>query len=208
MEMEKQENSEIVELIKWIKRNKKPFFSTLISVIVVALVIVFVYVRIQLVNTAASDKLNMATQIISSGNLEQGLPLIDDVINTYNNTPAAYRAIIIKASNLIFQKKYDEAESLLKTYIEKAKPDTVKPIGYPLLIATYDNNGNLEQALSVSKDFLSKYPDNYLVPSVMENMARLYTLAGKKEEAKQTYQDIVDKFPETVYANRASEKLQ
>ena len=208
MEMEKQENSEIVELIKWIKRNKKPFFLTLISVIVVALVIVFVYVRIQLVNTAASDKLNMATQIISSGNLEQGLPLIDDVINTYNNTPAAYRAIIIKASNLIFQKKYDEAESLLKTYIEKAKPDTVKPIGYPLLIATYDNNGNLEQALSVSKDFLSKYPDNYLVPSVMENMARLYTLAGKTEEAKQTYQDIVDKFPETVYANRASEKLQ
>ena len=208
MEMEKQENSEIVELIKWIKRNKKPFFSTLISVIVVALVIVFVYVRIQLVNTAASDKLNMATQIISSGNLEQGLPLIDDVINTYNNTPAAYRAIIIKASNLIFQKKYDEAESLLKTYIETAKPDTVKPIGYPLLIATYDNNGNLEQALSVSKDFLSKYPDNYLVPSVMENMARLYTLAGKTEEAKQTYQDIVDKFPETVYANRASEKLQ
>ena len=208
MEMEKQENSEIVELIKWIKRNKKPFFSTLISVIVVALVIVFIYVRIQLINTAASDKLNMATQIISSGNLEQGLPLIDDVINTYNNTPAAYRAIIIKASNLIFQKKYDEAESLLKTYIEKAKPDTVKPIGYPLLIATYDNNGNLEQALSVSKDFLSKYPDNYLVPSVMENLARLYTLTGKTDEAKQTYQNIVDKFPETVYANRASEKLQ
>ncbi|WP_372519100.1 YfgM family protein [Candidatus Ruminimicrobiellum ovillum] len=208
MEMEKQENAAIVELIKWIKRNKKPFFSTLISVIVVALIIVFVYVRIQMVNTAASDKLDMATKIIASGNLDQGLSLIDDVINTYGNTPAAYRAIIIKASNLIFQKKYDEAEANLKTYIEKAKPDTVKPIGYPLLISVYDNNDNVEKAISVSKEFLSKYPDNYLAASVMENMARLYALSGKEEEAKQTYKDITEKFPGTIYSERANDKLK
>lgn len=208
MEMEKQENSGIIEIIKWVKRNKKPFFATLISVIVVVLIVVFVCVRIQMFNTAASDKLNTAMKVISSGNTVQGFSLVDDVISTYPNTPAAYRAIIIKASNLIFQKKYDEAESLLKVYIEKAKPDTVKPIGYPLLVATYDNADKLEQAISVSKDFLSKYTDNYLAPSVMENMARLYSLSGKAEEAKQVYQNIVDKFPETIYANRASEKLQ
>lgn len=208
MEMEKQENSAVVDVIKWVKRNKKPFFSTLISVIVVALIIVFVYVRIQMVNTAASDRLNMATKIISTGNLEQGLTLIDDVINTYGNTPAAYRAIIIKASNLIFQKKYDEAEALLKTYIEKAKPETVKPIGYPLLISVYDNNGNVEHAISLSKDFLSKYSDNYLAASVMENLARLYALSGKEEEAKQVYKDITEKFPGTIYSERAAEKLK
>ena len=208
MEMEKQENSAVVDVIKWVKRNKKPFFLSLISVIVIALVIVFVCVRIQMANTAASDKLNIATQFISNGNLDQGFALIDDIIAKYNNTSAAYRAIIIKASTLIFQKKYVEAESLLKSYIEKAKPDIVKPIGYPLLVTTYDNMENIEQAIAVSKEFLSKYPDNYLVPSVMENMARLYTLSGKDDEAKQTCQDIVDKFPETIYANRASEKLQ
>ena len=41
----------------------------------------------------------------------------------------------------------------------------------------------------------------------MENMARLYELSGKSEEAKQVYKEIVDKFFGTIYANRASEKL-
>jgi len=198
MEMEKQENSAIVDVINWIKRNKKPFFSTLITVVVVALLITFVCVRIQMVNAAASDRLDMATKIIASGNLDQGLTLIDDVIGTYGNTPAAYRAIVIKASNLLFQKKYDRAEELLKNYIENAKPSVVRPIGYPLLISLYDDNNNLEQAISVSKDFLAKYPDNYLVPSVMENMARMYELSGKQDEAKEVYGELLTKFPERL----------
>ena len=207
MEMEKQENSVIVDVINWVKRNKKPFFGTVISVIVIALMVTFVYVRIQMVNVAASDKLDMATKIIASGNLEQGLSLIDDIIKTYRNTPAAYRAVIIKASNLLFQKKYDEAEVLLKFYIDRAVPVSTRPIGYPLLISLYDDNNNLEQAVSVSKDFLAKYPDNYLVPSVMENLARMYELSGKTDEAKLVYADIADKFSETIYADRVKEKL-
>ena len=198
MEMEKQENSAIVDVINWIKRNKKPFFSTLITVVVVALLITFVCIRIQMVNAAASDRLDMATKIIASGNLDQGLTLIDDVIGTYGSTPAAYRAIVIKASNLLFQKKYDRAEELLKNYIENAKPSVVRPIGYPLLISLYDDNNNLEQAISVSKDFLAKYPDNYLVPSVMENMARMYELSGKQDEAKEVYGELLTKFPERL----------
>lgn len=208
MEMEKQENSAIVDVIKWIKRNKKPFFGTLVTVLVVALMITFVCVRIQMVNAAASDKLDMATKIIASGNLDQGLPLLDDVIYTYSETPASYRAIIIKASNLLFQKKYDQAEELLKKYIAEAKPSIVKPIGYPLLISLYDDNNNLEQAISVSKDFLAKYPDNYLVPSVMENLARMYKLAGKEDEAKDVYGELLMKYPQRLKADSAEQTEQ
>ena len=208
MEQERQENAVIIDVINWIKKHKEPFFTTVVIIAVIALIITFVCIRVKMVNIAASDKLNMAAQVIASGNLDQGMTLIDDIINTYGKTSSASRAVIIKAGNLIFQKKYDEAETVLKNYIENANPKTVRPIGYPLLISVYDNNNNPEQAISVVKEFLTKYPDNYLVPSVMENMARLYTLSGKDDEAKQTYQDIVDKFPETIYANRASEKLQ
>ena len=206
--MEKQEKSKIIEIIEWIKINRKQVFTTLISVIVVALIIVFVCVRIHLVNVAASDELNFATATISSGDLDKGLDLLDKVIDNYKNTPAAYRALLMKTNNLIYQKKFDEAESLLKIYIEKAKPKIVRPIGYPLLITIYDDTNNIEQAIAISKEFLSKYPDNYLAPSVMDNMARLYELSGKTEEAKQVYKDIVDKFFGTIYANKASDKLK
>ena len=206
--MEKQEKSKIIEIIEWIKINRKQVFTTLISVIVVALIIVFVCVRIHLVNVAASDELNFATATISSGDLDKGLDLLDKVIDNYKNTPAAYRALLMKTNNLIYQKKFDEAENLLKIYIEKAKPKIVRPIGYPLLITIYDDTNNIEQAIAISKEFLSKYPDNYLAPSVMDNMARLYELSGKTEEAKQVYKDIVDKFFGTIYANKASDKLK
>ncbi len=205
--MKEQENSKIIDAIKWVKKNKKPFFTTTVSIVVIVLLILFICLRIQMINSAASDKLDIATKIFATGNVEQSLSIIDDIINTYKNSPAAYRAMIMKASYFINQKKYDEAENILKTYIENAKPDIVKPIGYPLLISIYDDNKNFEQAIATSKDFISKYPDNYLAPSVMENMARLYELSGNNEEAKKVYKEIVDKFFGTIYANRASEKL-
>ena len=206
--MEKQEDSKIVDLIKWIKKNRKPVFTTLISVVAVALIIAFVCIRIHLIDVAASDKLDMATKVIASGNIEQGISMLGDLINKYKNSPATYRAMIMKAGYLINQQKYDEAENMLRFYIENAKPAIVRPIGYPLLVSIYDDNSNFEKAIEVSKEFLSEYSDNYLVPSVMENMARLYELSGKQEEAKQVYKDIVDKFFGTTYANKASDKLK
>lgn len=206
--MKKQEKSKIIDIIEWIKKNRKPFFSTLTAILVIVLFIVFVYARIQMINVAASDKLDMATRIIATGNIEQGMAIIDDLIKTYKSSPAAYRAIIMKASNLIHEKQYDEAEKILKDYIINAKPEIVKPIAYPLLISIYDDKNNLEQAIATSQDFLSKYADNYLVPSVMENMARLYELSGNIEKAKEVYKNITDKFYGTSYADRASDKLK
>ena len=205
--MENQEESKIVDLIKWIKKNRKPFFTTLISVILIIIIVLFVIFRMKMIEIAASDKLDMATKTLSIGNVEQGLSIADGVVELYPNSPAAYRAMLMKANYFINIRKYDMAEPILKFYIEKAKPEIVKPIGYPLLISIYEYTGNIEQAILMSKEFLSKYSDNYLVPSVMENMARLYELSGKQEEAKQVYKELVDKFFGTIYANRASDKL-
>lgn len=204
----KTKKSKIIKLIERIKRHKTSFLSTFIFVAVIVFFIIFAYVRIQTINSLASDKLDMATKIIASGNIEQGLSIMDDLMNNYKRTPAAYRAMLMKSTYFINQKNYEQAEQLLKNFIENAVPEIVKPIGYPLLISIYDDTGNLEQAVTQSKEFLSKYENNYLAPSVSENLARLYELSGKTEEAKQMYKDIIDKYFGTVYANKASDKLK
>ena len=204
----KTKKSKIIKLIERIKRHKTSFLSTFIFVAVIVFFIIFAYVRIQTINSLASDKLDMATKIIASGNIEQGLSIMDDLMNNYKRTPAAYRAMLMKSTYFINQKNYEKAEQLLKNFIENAVPEIVKPIGYPLLISIYDDTGNLEQAITQSKEFLSKYESNYLAPSVSENLARLYELSGKTEEAKQTYKNIIDKYFGTVYANKASDKLK
>lgn len=204
----KTKKSKIVKLIERIKRHKTSFLSTFIFVAVIAFFIIFAYARIQAINAAASDKLDMATKIIASGNIEQGLSIMDDLMNNYKRTPSAYRAMLMKSNYLINQKNYEQAEQLLNNFIENAVPEIVKPIGYPLLISVYDDNGNIEQAITLSKEFLSKYENNYLAPSVAENLARLYELSDKAEEANQIYKDIVAKYVGTVYANKANDKLK
>ena len=86
------------------------------------------------------------------------------------------------------------------------KPQIVKLIQKLSTIEDLKKAGVTEEGMSLEiiKEY---YSDNYLAPSVMENMARLYELSGNSEEAKKVYKEIVDKFFGTIYANRASEKL-
>ena len=77
--------SKSIKLINWIKENRKSFFSVLVTVLVILALVIFVYARIQVINSAASDKLDMATKIISQGDMKKGLEAIDDVINTYKH---------------------------------------------------------------------------------------------------------------------------
>ena len=135
--------------------------------------LVFVYVRIQTVNNEASDKLNTAAQIIATGNLEQGMLIIDDLIKNYRSTPSAYRAMLMKAANLMYEKKYEQAEAVLKDFIANAKPEIIRPNAYPLLITIYEDTNDKAKAISVSKEFLEKYGDNFLAESVKRNLERM-----------------------------------
>lgn len=195
------------QVIDFIKNNQTTIFTIICFTLGIVILIVFIYTRMQVVNANSSDKLTMAIQYIASNQTEQGISTLDDIINNYSNTPSAYRAMLMKANYLYAQKEYEQAKELAETLILKAKPDTVRPLAYPLLIAIFDNLQNIEQAIETSKIFIEKYKDNFLVPSVMENLARLYETVNNIEESKKVYEQIVNSFPDTVYAQRAKSKL-
>ena len=194
-------------IINFIKNNQTTVFTVIGFTIGIVLLVVFIYTRIQIINANSSDKLAMATQYIAQTQIEQGINMLDDVIKNYSNTPSAYRAMLMKANYLYAQKEYEQAKELAEEVISEAKPDTVRPLAYPLLIAILDNLQNTEEAIETSKRFIEKYKNNFLVPSVMENLARLYEVANNVEESKKVYEQIVNSFPDTVYAQRAKSKL-
>lgn len=184
METVKMEKSKTVEFINSLKENKTKIFTTLGILLLFVIFAIFVYARIQSINNEASDKLNTASQLIATGNAEQGMIIIDDLIKNYRNTPSAYRAMIMRASNLMYEKKYEQAEAMLKDFIANAKPEIIRPMAYPLLITIYDDNKNTAQAIAVSKEFLAKYSDNYLAESVKKNLERLTAEDQKVESSK------------------------
>lgn len=205
--MKKQEEK-LVKIINKIKKNKTAFFTVIAFVVGITLFTVFVYYRLQVIKDTASTKLAVAINYISSGNSEQGLNIIDEVINKYSNTPSAYRAMLMKSNYFISQSKYDEAEQMLKNIINNARPDTVKPLAYPSLILVYDNMNKIDKAIEISKEFLLKYGTNYLGASVTENLARLYELSGNEQEAQNTYKKLMDSYPNTDYSERAKSKVK
>jgi predicted negative regulator of RcsB-dependent stress response len=150
-----------VEFINIIKKNKTTFFTIVGFIILVGAFTIFTYTRFQMLNANSSTKLAAAAKYISGGQTEQGMQLIDDVISQYSRTPSSYRARLMKANYLITQKKYEEAELLVKTVISQARPETVKPLAYPVLIAIYDEAGNIEKAISASNEFLAKYKKTF-----------------------------------------------
>lgn len=173
METVRMEKSKTTEFINSIKENKTKIFTTIGIILFAVLFAVFVYARIQAVNNEASDKLNTASQLIATGNMEQGMLIVDDLTKNYRNTPSAYRAMIMKASNLIYEKKYEQAEAILNDFIANAKPEIIRPNAYQMLITLYEDTNNKAKAISVSKEFLEKYGDNFLAESVKRNLERM-----------------------------------
>ena len=206
--MKKHHEDKMVKIINKIKKNKTTFFTIIAFVVGISLFTIFVYYRLQIIKDTASTKLAVAVSYVSSGNTEQGLNMIDEVINKYSNTPSAYRAMLMKSNYFISQSKYDEAEQLLKNIINNAKPDTIKPLAYPTLILIYDNTNKIDKAIETSKEFLLKYKTNYLAASVTENLARLYELSGNEQEAQNTYKKIMDIYPNTDYSEKAKSKVK
>ena len=88
------------KFIDFVKKNQTTIFTVVGFAIGIIILVVFIYTRIQIMNANSSDKLTMATQYIAQSQTEQGINMLDDVINNYPNTPAAYRAILLKANQV------------------------------------------------------------------------------------------------------------
>ena len=195
------------KILNFIKKNRNAVVTALCFVIGIILFVIFVNARLNILANDASDKLTIATNYIANNNIEQGFKIIDNIIDQYSNTTASYRARFMKATHLISEKQYEQAEVLLKYIIENGKPKTIKPLAYPSLILINEETGSIDRAIEYSNIFLNSYPDNYLVPSVMENLARFYKLTNKVEQANQLYQKIKDTFPNSEYFVRAEQNL-
>ena len=193
--------------INFIKKNRNTIITVLCFCIGIILFVIFLNARLNILANDASDKLTIATNYIANNNIEQGFKIIDNIIEQYSNTTASYRARFMKATHLISEKQYEQAEVLLKYIIQNGKPKTVRPLAYPSLILIYEETGSIDRAIEYSNIFLNSYPDNYLVPSVMENLARFYKLTNKVEQANELYQKLKDTFPNSEYSVRAEQNL-
>jgi len=129
------------------------------------------------------------------------------VLKQYPGTIAAGNAALRLGESLRDAKKYDEAEAVLRNFVEKYPNHPIVAGGWTSLAATYEVQGKLDEALEANASAISKYPDAYTAPLAMMAQARIYLLKGQKDEARRTYMDITTRFQQSFFARQAQREL-
>lgn len=189
-----------------INGNKTKFFATAAFALAIVFIGIFI-LRLHAVEEASSAKLSAAYASFMHGDKKSGTALIDEIIAKFPKTSAAYHARLIKADFLTEIRKYDEALKILTETVNNGKSDALKSLAHARIIYVYDSKKDYSNAALVSKKFITKYPDHFLVKDIYLNLAEYYLLFGSKEKAVKVFNEVSVNFPTTQAAKNARNRL-
>ncbi|MDR1696296.1 MAG: tetratricopeptide repeat protein [Endomicrobium sp.] len=195
-------------VLNQIKNNRTGFFTVVGFVFGFLFLGLYVYSRTLSFAEDASDRLSAAYIHFGGGDMKKGEALLDETINVFPKTAAAYQARLVKADMLTDQGKYDEALGFLFEVSGNAKPETLKPFSAARIISVYEKQKDYENAIKYSNEFINKYKSNFLAKNIHLNLAGFYAAAGLADEAARVYNDILIGYPATEEAATAEKALK
>jgi TolA-binding protein len=193
--------------VKQIKGNKAKFFAAAAFTLTIIFIGIFI-LRLHAGEEASSAKLSAAYAFFMHGDEKSGTALIDETIAKFPKTSAAYHARLIKADFLVETHEYDEALKILTETVNNGKSDAIKSLAHARIICVYDSKKDYSNAALVSKEFIAKYPDHFLIKDIYLNLAEYYLLSGSKDEAVKIFNEVSVDFPATWAANSARNRLK
>jgi tetratricopeptide (TPR) repeat protein len=193
------------------KSNVKILVAVIVGVLFVVAGVFIHYSRIRRIDNLASDSLGKALSLYFEDSNRQAddtlFELLDEVITKYPKTPAGELAKLFKAHALIRLKAYDKALSVLEDLEKNSNVVAVKPLAGQEVIYVYDSKKDFPNAITASKKFIDKYPDDLRIKDVYLNLAEYYAASGLQDEAVKTFNEIVINFPATQEAEKAQKRL-
>jgi tetratricopeptide (TPR) repeat protein len=130
------------------------------------------------------------------------------VMDKYAGTPAGGNAALLLAGKLREDKKYDEAITVLQTFLDKY-PTHELAGGAELSIGeTLEEEGKLDDAVAKYQEMAAKYPDSYAAPLAVIAQANILKSQGKVDDALRLYQNFVPQFPDSVFSQMARMQMQ
>ncbi|MDR1103832.1 MAG: tetratricopeptide repeat protein [Endomicrobium sp.] len=191
-----------------ITKSTVKVLTIIISIILLVVVVIFIYCsRIHKIDNLSSLGLAKAYSAFANGNQQLGIAMLDEVMAKYPKTPAAYQAKLSRADIFTELQSYDEALNILKETESKDKPEAIKPLALARIIYIYDSKKDYFNAITVSKEFIDKYPDHFLIRDIYLNLAEYYLAVGSKDEAVKTFNEVLISFPATQEAEKAQKRI-
>ena len=116
--------------------------------------------------------------------------------------------VIEKAKKLMEEKKYGDAEKLIKDRL-LGKPEAREACALLYYLAeSQSESGKSAEAAKSYVDLGNRYPACDYAAEALFKAGEIYEKLGKKDEAQKIFQDLVSLYPFSKYANLAEEKLK
>ncbi|MDR1952106.1 MAG: tetratricopeptide repeat protein [Elusimicrobiota bacterium] len=201
-------NSKTSLINKLFQDNKKTVIIVG-AVVIVAVIILFIFFnqRSAKFNDIASDNLSEAYTSFAMGNDAQGLALLNEVVEKYPKTSAAYQARLFLGDYYTNIGNFAEALTYLSNTKTEAKPAELRPLALARIIYLYDVRNEFINAKDAAEEFVKTYPNHFLTKSIYISLARYYAFLGSVEEVRRVCNEILSKFPATEEAQVAQNTL-
>lgn len=126
----------------------------------------------------------------------------------YPRTVVAGNATLMLAEKLRNEKKYDEAVTLLRGFIDQTPQYPLAGSASLSLGATLEAQGKPGEALLVYQGMTQRFTDNFYMPAASLAQASVLKSQGKLDEAKRLYESVISQFPESFFAREATRDVR
>lgn len=198
----------VKQSLEWIAAHRQTFFSVLGTIVVSALVLIFIITNLRNLRRQAWERYSAGQNWVYANNPDNALNFFNEVINNYARTPAAIYALLSRGDLLYRQRKFPEATDSYKQCLGKDPPKMILPFVLSGLGVAQEDGKDFAGAITTYKQFISEFPDHYLAPKIYESLARVYELSLNPDAAKEVYEKIITMFPATLWSEKARLRYQ
>ena len=171
---------------------------------IAAIIIIYLGINtyMKYINKKAQNEYNMAYSALSKNmnpemnreELKRSEELFKEVIDNYGLSKVSKLALPELAYLKFLDKKYDEAISLYKEFLNKV-PDKAnyQTMAKMALAACYEQKGEFKMAIEFLEQIMAS-PDDLFKEQAMLNLARVYRLANQEEKSKKILKEFIETY--------------
>lgn len=114
----------------------------------------------------------------------------------------------LKLANLLRQEgKYDEANTVLRSFIEKQPTHPMLAGAWLGLAQNTEAAGKVDEALTEYQKILTTFPNSYAVPIALLAQGRIQKAKGQTDAAKRSFEQVISQYQFTSFQFEAQREL-
>ena len=130
------------------------------------------------------------------------------VIAQYPGTPAGGAAYLFLAEEQRKEKKFNEANTTLQSFVEKYPKHQLKGTARMAMAANLESLGKTDEALAAYQRLAADDPQGFTAPVALISEVRLLKEKNQNEEAQRVCETILTKYRESLVAGEATRQLR